>query len=489
MPSRLSLSLIAGPDDVRPSTRTLSGGEFTLGRGAEADWTLPDPEQVLSRRHCVLVLNGADWCVTDESGNGTFLNREAGRINRGETRRLADGDRLRLGPYEFQVQITAAADQAGAPASGGAPRFGADNPFGAPPPAPPARNPFEDEPPPARAGRNPFEDEPPFGAPSAHPFDEPSGQPGSPAAFAAPPPGESIQPNLETGVWTVPRVPKAPPAAPQVAPPPPASPFEAWPETPPRPAPPPAAAPQVAPPPPPAPPLDAWAETPLPPAPPPAAAPPPPELPPAPAPLAAAPPAVPTAADAGLLAAFLDGAGIPESVPKDPAQSMRALGAAFRAMVVGLREAQMARRTVRSGFRISQTAWTNNPLKVAINDERALDDMIGAGHHASMPPARAIEEVLSEIALHEVATVAAMQDAMRELLKSLDPAALRAAAEQGGGMALLPGQRKARAWDGFEAKYATVQQGLEDDFESVFGRAFARAYERAVTEAKERRRP
>jgi predicted component of type VI protein secretion system len=43
-------------------------------------------------------------------------------------------------------------------------------------------------------------------------------------------------------------------------------------------------------------------------------------------------------------------------------------------------------------------------------------------------------------------------------------------------------QKKAHAWDAFEALYARVLAALSDDFESVFGRAFAQAYEQAVAE-------
>ena len=55
-------------------------------------------------------------------------------------------------------------------------------------------------------------------------------------------------------------------------------------------------------------------------------------------------------------------------------------------------------------------------------------------------------------------------------------------------MTLLPAQRKARAWDAYEALHARTVQALADDFDSVFGKAFARAYERAADEmaAKER---
>ena len=73
----------------------------------------------------------------------------------------------------------------------------------------------------------------------------------------------------------------------------------------------------------------------------------------------------------------------------------------------------------------------------------------------------------------------AMQTAVRTLLEGLDPARLRAQAEQGA-LSVLPAQRKARAWDAYEALHARTVHALADDFDSVFGKAFARAYERAL---------
>jgi type VI secretion system FHA domain protein len=105
-----------------------------------------------------------------------------------------------------------------------------------------------------------------------------------------------------------------------------------------------------------------------------------------------------------------------------------------------------------------------------------------------MAPQDAVADALRDIRLHELASMAAMQAAVRTLLDGLDPAKLRASAEQSGGMTLLPAQKKARAWDAYEALHSRTVQALADDFDSVFGKAFARAYEQALDEiaAKER---
>jgi len=99
----------------------------------------------------------------------------------------------------------------------------------------------------------------------------------------------------------------------------------------------------------------------------------------------------------------------------------------------------------------------------------------------------AVSDALRDIRLHEIATVAAMQSAVRALLDEFEPGKLRHAAERGG-LAFVPGQRKAQAWDEFEALHGKITRALEDDFDSVFGKAFARAYERALSDASARDR-
>ena len=103
----LTLTILRCPHSVTPEARNVSGGEFTVGRGPEVDWVLPDPERLLSKRHFAVAFRGGGWQITDTSVNGTFLNRETDAIGAGDMRSLHDGDRLRLGAYEIAVRLTA----------------------------------------------------------------------------------------------------------------------------------------------------------------------------------------------------------------------------------------------------------------------------------------------------------------------------------------------------------------------------------------------
>src|SRR5258706_11190387 len=101
----LTLAMLRCPDNVAPETRTISGGEFSIGRGPENDWVLADPERGLSKRHCALGFRGGVWQIADFSTNGTFVNRAGEPIGRGQTHEVRDRDHLRFRSYEIEVHI------------------------------------------------------------------------------------------------------------------------------------------------------------------------------------------------------------------------------------------------------------------------------------------------------------------------------------------------------------------------------------------------
>lgn len=511
----LTLSVLRCPDAVPPETRQVSGGEISIGRGADNDWTLPDPDRTLSRRHCVIAFRSGGWQLGDVSANGTFLNREADPVGPGGPRDLRDGDRLRLGAYEIEVRISDDAWQQGGavvpdpfgddpfgPARGSAPGLerdpllGRGDGFGTPGVALPADfDPLAPEPErdgfrgPTQADHAPALEQAfrPPSPPSSLNFDDwdlDLSKPPAPAGGAAPPAPVTLASEDWDLDLSTPAA--APPAAPQEAVQPVAAPPVAAPQ-------PTAAVPE-----------DPFAEperdglTPAPELPPlPVAAPVLASPVPAPAPPAAAPPfaaareaALPAGAGGpDLLAAFLRGAGMDDARPADAAAAMERLGAAFRALVSGLRQTLIARAAIKGEFRIEQTmirARGNNPLKFSAGDDDALAALLGAGRRTDMTPDAAVREALDDIRLHELASMAAMQSAVRALVARFDPAPLRAEGEASGG--ILGAQKRARAFELFEKLHADISAALADDFDSVFGKAFARAYEQALREVSGKER-
>ena len=452
----LTLTMLRCPDAVAPETRVLQGGEFSIGRGSENDWVLPDRERFLSKRHCMLAYRSGGWQIADLSTNGTFLNGEAEPVGRDRPRDLRDGDRLRLGAYEIELRIVETAVPWRAPAGRGDP-FALD-PFELR--ATPVTPPFDADPLLRHnAGQDPFAEA--LVPPSVNlppDYDPLTPEPGE-ARFAGPSrPDHS--PHLEDAFH---------PALPRSLLP------DDWDHEPvsqpPIPAPA-AAGPSPAP-------LATYTPSPL--------------VTDTPAPAPAFFPTAPTARAAvvpgdDLLAAFLRGTGLPDARPTDPVAAMGALGAAFRELIFGLRQAMIARSAIKGEFRIEQTmirSRGNNPLKFSADDDDAMLALLGAGRRTEMGAAEAVADALRDVRLHEIATIAAMRSTVRGMISRFDPVKLRLAAEQGG-LNLVPVQRKARAWDAFEALFTQTSQALTNDFDGVFGRAFARAYEQALKETRER---
>lgn len=95
-------------------SRTLSAGSLLIGRSPVCDWVLPDPDRIVSGRHCRIDSETNRFVVTDLSTNGVFLGEGGEPLGPGGTAELADGQVLRLGDARLLVQIIAA-PSAGAP--------------------------------------------------------------------------------------------------------------------------------------------------------------------------------------------------------------------------------------------------------------------------------------------------------------------------------------------------------------------------------------
>ena len=493
----LTLHRARDPGDRQRESRTVDDGTLSIGRGNTNDWILQDPAQHLSKTHCVIAAARSGYTLTDCSSNGTFLNGSKQRMNRDSAVALNDGDEFSLGDYLVQARIVAdASNRAVTALSAAAPRFAPpaierDDPFGldeflAPQPAParqhapppPAFDPFTD---PGRSSRlDPFGDDDLLGAPPARrAFDEPS----TPLRATAPDPFEARSTSLNPGApplgndpfgadddlfrgatpavqWQGPSQPDAIDAVHGAYVPPKTiigSSADSW--------------------------DDLLGDTP-PGSPPVIASPPPP---PSTAPQSATLPAPvtgrePVAEPSRLIAAFLEGAGVPDLdvAKQDPEQYMRAAGALFGLMVESLRDVLMSRAAVKSEFGLDQTMLRpreNNALKFSITPADAIAALLQPGKPGYMDPLRATREAFDDVRVHQVAVMAGVQAALFNLLRTFDPVALEARLQKGGVIeSLLPGTRRAKLWEAFVATYKEIARDADADFQDVFGREFARAY-------------
>lgn len=107
----VKLTIVAGPN--RGATYTLQEGETSVGRNSQNVIVIPSSK--VSKRHCVLQVNGGEVSVVDQgSSNGTFVN---GVLSKSKD--LNGGDRISVGDCVFQVVKPGAAQPVGPPGGAG----------------------------------------------------------------------------------------------------------------------------------------------------------------------------------------------------------------------------------------------------------------------------------------------------------------------------------------------------------------------------------
>jgi type VI secretion system protein len=203
------------------------------------------------------------------------------------------------------------------------------------------------------------------------------------------------------------------------------------------------------------------------------------------------PPPVASAASApaggeDLFAAFLRGAGIDPAVVDqgDAAATMQRYGALFREVVQGLMEVLMARASLKSEFRMMLTTIRpveNNPLKFSPSVDDAMRNLFMSRGGGYLSPIESVREGFEDIKNHQMAMVAGMQAAFRDMMERLKPESFEKN-NKGGGVrgALMPTSRKSHAWEAYCDFYNTIMRDPESSFQTLFGEEFAQAYEEQV---------
>ena len=88
-------------------SRTLSTGSLLIGRSPICDWVLPDPDRVVSGRHCRIDSEGNRFVLTDLSTNGVYPDDTGEPLGPGGRVELRDGQVLRLGDAVLLVELSA----------------------------------------------------------------------------------------------------------------------------------------------------------------------------------------------------------------------------------------------------------------------------------------------------------------------------------------------------------------------------------------------
>jgi type VI secretion system protein len=441
--------------------------KFTIGRNSENDWVLPDPQRFMSGIHCHIENRNGQWCITDTSTNGVFLNGSDQRMDKNGSEALHAGDRIRIGDYEFEVNMNGGSSTSPFDETSTGKAFGS---------APDSTDELKDvNTPLAQMDRgllgesvsidDLFElDDEKESEEIAPPLADQGNQgPSLKQHFAAPKTDlpepatprqgyefdlDSIPDNWdeETGLAVAPTVsPEEPPASK------PGSDHPASGDTPMAPAEP-AGKPST---------NESARKT----------------------------PAQPVRADSPL-AAFAAGAGLDASqLPvADENAFFHELGALVETMTEGLRQAIASRGQVKSEFRLEQTMIAptqNNPFKFSVTSQEALLRILSPSDKAYLSGPRAAAEALDDINAHQMAVLAGTEAALRSILRRFKPANLENKfTDQSWLSKTIPIIGKARSWDFYKALYDEVSEAADDDFQQMFGAEFSTAYEKQLDRLK-----
>ena len=464
-----------------PSELVLHRRGAVVGRAATCDWPLPDPTRHLSSRHFEIRFDGQGYQLIDCSTNGTILAASGQRI--AGPHRIADRDRFQVGPYTIVARLSGEAHVPPPPAEAPPAWRGWDDGAPSAPPAEPMSNlgsgwsgsGWDARPTPiADTGAR---WQPQLGPSLARPDEHraAAGWDERPAPAAAP---------RQSG-W-MPEAASAPPPVSSAwdAAPAPAQPASAWSDTAQdRPA---SASPD-----------DLWgriaegnvvdwarggfgqpaepqrdplglgfgsaqAREALPA-----------QAPQAPSPAPPPPPPAPSPPDGFAAAAGLD----PSTASGDaPARA----GTLFRRLVAGLVVMLEARARAKAQLGAEATAFSpegHNPLKFVRTPDEAVAMLLGPAQPGFMAPERAVEDAFQDLQSHQVATLRAMQGALRATLERFSPTAIRARADAGGMLErIVPAARDAALWQAYEREFGGVAQGSDEAFLDTFAKEFRQAY-------------
>lgn len=200
--------------------------------------------------------------------------------------------------------------------------------------------------------------------------------------------------------------------------------------------------------------------------------------------------AAPAADAEASVSGFLKAAGIPaEDLKGSPEEAMVRAGGLLRRLVAGLVVLVEARARAKSQMGAESTRLEfegNNPLKFARSPEQALAQLLSPPERGFMNPERAVEDAFYDLQCHQMATLKAMQGALRATLDRFSPEAIRGRADTRGLLAaILPTAKDAALWRAYEREFSGVARGSDEAFMDVFAREFKKAYEEQSMTARQ----
>jgi len=415
---------ILGPD----STHVFSVHGGTVGRGPDNDWVLPDPDRFISGHHAMVDYRAGAYYLTDTSTNGVYVNDSDQPVGKGTPLRLYDGDRLRMGDYQFEVSIVNVS------------RNGADDRGdGAAEDEPVLKRKVRPEEPlslKVLGDQSQQEDQDAEGGEQPQHEQKDSAALNRPTDTVTYPDGEPSESDLEsvfaaTGFVDedVQRDLQSSPARREQQRPA----IEFAPEE--RPA-------------------------------------------------SGQPAAGGELAEAVRLLAESIGIEASRLPPGSEHEMLVTIGHMVRATVDGLTSVLRTRALIKGQLRLTQTTiqpGENNPLKFAPKTQDALEQLFYRQSSEFLPPTEAVDEAFKDLRAHQAATVVAMKAAFHDLLERLEPEELEEKFERGlKPRGLLGGSHKGKYWDLYREIYQQIANHSDENFANIVGPKFSETFDREV---------
>ena len=166
-----------------------------------------------------------------------------------------------------------------------------------------------------------------------------------------------------------------------------------------------------------------------------------------------------------------------------PEETAERAGRLLRRLLAGLMTLLEARTRAKDAMGTATTQLRldgNNPLKFARDIDQALQMVMNPARPGYMEFDLAVEDSYRDLQAHQIATIKAMQGALKATLERFSPETIKTKAKSDGLLSkILPGQREAALWRAYEEQFNGSVQGSAEAFFDTFSAEFSKAYEDA----------
>ena len=168
----------------------------------------------------------------------------------------------------------------------------------------------------------------------------------------------------------------------------------------------------------------------------------------------------------------------------EPGLTSAKAGRILRRLIAGLMTLLEARARAKDAMGAGSTQLNltgNNPLKFAPDIDKAINMVMNPPRDGYLDAEAAIEDSFRDIQAHQIATLKAMQGALRATLQRFSPDEIKQRADKKGFLKkIVPGQMHSALWKAYEKEFSGCVEGSSEAFLDTFSKEFRKAYEDAT---------